>query len=127
MMQPGGTRAFASGGIFLTVSLGKASSTLGEKGRIWVTKSRHAMKTLSVIIPARNEESVIVRTVAAAVASAHALVGKSVHLDETEVEILVVDNASTDRTREVLEPWVRTFGVRVLDCPVPRAPCARNY
>jgi glycosyltransferase involved in cell wall biosynthesis len=85
------------------------------------------MKTLSVIIPARNEEAVIVRTVAAAVASAHALAGKRGHLDETEVEILVVDNASTDRTREVLEPWVRNFGVRVLECPVPRAPCARNY
>jgi glycosyltransferase involved in cell wall biosynthesis len=43
------------------------------------------------------------------------------------VEILVVDNASTDRTREVLSSWARDWGVRVMSCPVPRAPCARNY
>src|SRR5262245_43020996 len=49
-------------------------------------RERHrTMKSITVVIPARNEEAVIVRTVASAVASAHLLNGRETHLDDTEV------------------------------------------
>ena len=84
-------------------------------------------KSITVVIPARNEEAMIGRTVAAALEAARALAGDPrAHLDDTEVEIIVVDNASTDRTAAALAPYVFGAGVRVVGCGAPKAACARN-
>ena len=84
-------------------------------------------KSITVVIPARNEEALIAGTVEAVLASARALAGRpGAHLDETCVEIIVIDNASTDRTAEVLAPLVFGAGVRVVGCGTPKAACARN-
>lgn len=83
-------------------------------------------KSITVVIPARNEEALIARTVEAALASARALAGRpGAHLDDLPVEIIVVDNASTDGTAEALGPALRA-GVRLVGCGEPKAACARN-
>ena len=83
--------------------------------------------SITVIIPARNEEALIGRTVQAALASARALAGKpGARLSETGVEIIVVDNASTDGTARAVAPYVDAAGVRVVPCAEPKAACARN-
>ncbi len=61
------------------------------------------MYKMSVIIPAYNEELYIDRTL-------HSLVNQDY---EGEFEIVVVNNASTDKTRQVAE----SFGVKVFDEP----------
>lgn len=88
------------------------------------------MSRLSVIIPARNEEAQIGRTVEAVLRSAAALEGQPLegfHLDGRDVEVLLVDNLSTDSTIAAVEPLVERHGLRVLSCPKLKAPCARNF
>jgi glycosyltransferase involved in cell wall biosynthesis len=51
----------------------------------------------------------------------------SLALGPGPIEVLVVDNASTDRTRSVVEGYVARYGVRLLECPRLKAPCARNF
>ncbi len=84
-------------------------------------------KSITVVIPARNEEALLARTVEAALAAARALARRpGAHLDDTPVEILVVDNASTDGTAESLRALVLGAGVRLVGCGEPKAACARN-
>ena len=69
--------------------------------------------SLSVVLPMRNEEPYVRRAVAAAGEGAGALSG--------DYEIIVVDDASTDRTREIAEALAREDArVRVLHQPRPR-------
>src|SRR5919106_1838674 len=58
---------------------------------------------VSVIVPAHNEEDVIEETVSSLLA-----------LDWPAYEVMVVDDGSTDRTRDVLEPFVASGRVRLL-------------
>lgn len=97
-------------------------------------------KEISVIIPARNEEGLIGRVIEATLVAAReaypaALAASYMrdrsaeplpHLDHTPVEILVVDNNSTDRTRAIVGRYVEQNGVQLLDCSRLRSPCARN-
>lgn len=86
-------------------------------------------KTVSVIIPARNEEALIGRVIEAALRSVACLYegGDALPgLDGTAAEIIVVDNASTDRTAQIVQPYVDRCGVRLFHCARARAPCARN-
>jgi dolichyl-phosphate beta-glucosyltransferase len=62
--------------------------------------------SLSIIIPVLNEESEIARILLAATARLEARQG--------EWEILVVDNASTDRTSECVEPFLEDGRIRLL-------------
>jgi len=80
---------------------------LAEKLRAGPTEHPEFRPPLSVLIPAYNEEEVIVETVRAALAS-----------DYPHLEVVVVDDGSTDRTGELLEAH---FGgeprVRILSQP----------
>jgi biofilm PGA synthesis N-glycosyltransferase PgaC len=58
---------------------------------------------VSVIVPAHNEESVIEETIVSLLA-----------LDWPAYEVMVIDDGSTDRTQEVLEPYVASGRVRLL-------------
>jgi glycosyltransferase involved in cell wall biosynthesis len=85
-------------------------------------------RAVSVIIPARNEEALIGRVLEAVLcAVAHAGGGLPIHLAETEMEVIVVDNASADRTAEVVRSYSDRFGVQLVHCPQLKAPCARNF
>jgi glycosyltransferase involved in cell wall biosynthesis len=79
---------------------------------------------ISVIIPARNEEALLASTLESVI-RARAWFTTS---GETQaaVEILVVDNCSTDRTLEIVELYADSAAVRIATC-VPRgAARARN-
>ena len=89
-------------------------------------------KAITIIIPARNEEALITSTVRAALESVKNLLPREArraglpHLADTSVEIIVVDNASSDRTAMVLEPFVAENGVTLVCCGEVKAPIARN-
>ena len=72
---------------------------------------------LSVILPAFNEQKLITGSVSAA---RHAL--RSAGLPAANVEIIVVDNASTDSTRRLAE----AMGARVVREPIRQIARARN-
>lgn len=77
------------------------------------------MKTLSVIIPALNEERCLGATLAAIDASTNALAQR--HPD-ISVELIVVDNDSTDATAEI----ARKSGATVVSEPLRNISRARN-
>lgn len=84
---------------------------------------------LSVVIPARNEVALIRGTVLSALDAAARLEGggaRGLAQGCDGVEVIVVDNASTDGTAEALEPLVQSHGVRVLRSERLGAPRARN-
>src|ERR1051325_1706880 len=88
------------------------------------------MKDISVIMPARNEAHGIGAALASVLESAALFLGvkpEVLHLDGSRVEVLVVNNRSSDRTREIVELYARGHGVECFDCERLRAPCARNF
>jgi len=86
--------------------------------------TRPAPATISVIIPARNEEALIASTVDSVLRARD--VFRASGGPGAAVEILVIDNASTDRTAEILARHPGAAEVRVARC-VPRgAAAARN-
>jgi SAM-dependent methyltransferase len=89
-------------------------SSRGEPPR--VEAPEHVTPHVSLIIPARNEEHLLAGTLAAAVAAAE-------RLGPEAVELVVVDNGSTDRTREVA---ARRRSVKVLASSRLGAARARN-
>lgn len=87
------------------------------------------IKEISVIIPARNEERAIAATLSAILESAACFLKielKSLHLAATSIEVWVVDNQSSDSTREVVQSFIERHGVGYVHCERLRAPCARN-
>ena len=99
-----------------------------DQGRSDHTPLPH--KDISVIIPARNEASALGDTVSAILESAADLqdltVPGSPHLSPSPVEVLVVDNASTDETVEMVRPYTEAHGVNCILCHRLGAACARN-
>lgn len=87
------------------------------------------MKEISVIIPARNEEAVIGKSLDALINATRSYTGTNdfQHLDETSIEIIVVDNLSQDRTGSIVKNYTRRYGVTLASCAKLKAPCARNY
>jgi glycosyltransferase involved in cell wall biosynthesis len=88
------------------------------------------MTLLSVIVPARNEEALIAGTLDAILAAAATMLDVAVGdllLDDAPLEVVVVDNASADRTRGIVEGYATRHGVRLLACDRVKAPCARNF
>ncbi len=86
-------------------------------------------KRISVIIPARNEEYLIDKTLFAALEAVSVLAGKPLErlvLGQTPVEVIIVDNISEDRTRTCVEPFVHKYGVQLIECKRLKASCARN-
>jgi glycosyltransferase involved in cell wall biosynthesis len=89
-------------------------------------------KQISVIIPARNEAACIGRTLSAVLESAAHIEGQDAgsgrleHLSKSPVEVLVIDNQSTDATRSVLQVYAQSYGVTWIQCERLGAPCARN-
>ena len=71
----------------------------------------------SIIIPVRNEEHNIARCLSALSNS---------QIAPHVFEIIVVDNGSTDRTREVAAGFVSTYALRVLDWPNAYIAAVRN-
>jgi glycosyltransferase involved in cell wall biosynthesis len=72
---------------------------------------------ISVIIPARNEEALLASTLESVI-RARAWFATSGDT-QADVEILVVDNCSTDRTCDIVELYADSAGVRTATC-VPR-------
>ena len=71
-------------------------------------------KEISIIIPARNEEAAIRGTLEALLASTAEFLARAMsdlRLDGSIVEILVVDNRSTDKTGQVVAEFVKEHGV----------------
>ncbi|HUR47678.1 MAG TPA: glycosyltransferase family A protein, partial [Candidatus Saccharimonadales bacterium] len=87
-------------------------------------------KEISIIVPARNEEAAIRGTLEALLASTAEFLAKplsDIRLDGSIVEILVVDNRSTDKTGQVVAEFVKEHGVDYIVCERLGAPCARNF
>ncbi len=83
----------------------------------------------SIIIPARNEESQIAATVRCALqAVEHYLdsCGTVNGANQCPTEILVVDNASSDRTPAILAEMAARWGIGVIHADQLGAPAARN-
>ncbi|WP_165248613.1 glycosyltransferase [Paludisphaera soli] len=79
---------------------------------------------VSVVVPARNEEALIGSTLESILRSCAVFEAAAGPGDA--VEILVVDNASTDRTPEILRLYAESVGVRRLTCAPRGAAHARN-
>ena len=87
-------------------------------------------KEISIIIPARNEESAIGGTLAAVLASVSDFLARpcaDLRLDASNVQVVVVDNQSTDNTRRVVADFVDRHAVEYALCDRLGAPCARNF
>jgi glycosyltransferase involved in cell wall biosynthesis len=85
--------------------------------------------SISVIIPAHNEQALIAGTVNAVLRSAGVLLSNghgTVHLAKSGIECIVVNDGSVDRTREVLKPYIEQHGVICLDGKFGNAPRTRN-
>jgi len=87
-------------------------------------------KDISVIIPTRNEAACLGATVSAILESAACLQGLEAqspqHLSRSPVEVLVVDNQSTDHTVEIVRHYTQAYGVNCVACSRLGAACARN-
>lgn len=77
-----------------------------------------ACSTISIIIPALNEETYIGRTLQ----GIHASVDYLKRCERPDPEIIVVDNGSTDGTAEI----ARSLGARVIEEPQGNVAIARN-
>jgi glycosyltransferase involved in cell wall biosynthesis len=87
-------------------------------------------KLFSVIVPARNEESQIAKTLEAivkAIARFEEKDCRTLDISASRVELIVVDNNSTDNTGKIIDYFVRKHRVHSLGYSRLKAPCARNY
>ena len=75
--------------------------------------------TVSVIIPCRNEEGFIAKTLDSIINSDY---------DMNDVEILVVDGMSDDKTREIVTAFTQEYAmIKLIDNPQRTVPYAMNY
>lgn len=82
---------------------------------------------ISVIIPARNEEFLIGRTIASVLAATRCLQRSRLSKSRRpRVELLVVDNNSTDDTCAIVKSYEQSHEVRLLHCHELGAARARN-
>jgi len=81
-----------------------------------ISNGAAARVDISVIIPARNEEKEIARTLGAVRRARERVAPGS-------VEVIIVDNVSEDRTADIVR---RHPDVRYVSCDRLKAPCARN-
>lgn len=80
-------------------------------------------RSVSVLIPARDEETVIGAAVSAALANEPSLAAADV-----ELEILVLDDGSTDRTPEIVRALAKHGPVRLLQgTPLPDGWCGKMH
>ncbi|MBS0204640.1 MAG: glycosyltransferase [Planctomycetes bacterium] len=77
---------------------------------------------VSLIIPARNEEHWLTETLQAALSAVEYAQSQAV-----PVEILVVDNQSTDQTWSLLQQFASEHGIRPIQLPTLGAARARNH
>lgn len=87
-------------------------------------------RQFSIIIPARNEEAAIGATLNSVLESVASYLNvrlEDLRLEGTAVQVLMVDNESTDKTRDIVDEFVKKHGVGCVLCPKLGAPCARNY
>jgi glycosyltransferase involved in cell wall biosynthesis len=85
---------------------------------------------LSFVIPARNEEALIAEVLEAILASvAHAsrISRHDLWLPETFFEVIVADDASVDRTGDIVRRFADVAGVRWVRCVGGTCAAARNY
>jgi glycosyltransferase involved in cell wall biosynthesis len=79
-----------------------------------------AKPTVSIIVPARNEEACLSACLQSLLAQQNA------SLNNLTLEIIVVDDQSTDRTREIADSFA-SRGVRVIDAgPIPAGWTGKN-
>lgn len=72
-----------------------------------VAEARQRYPVVSIVIPAHNEEAVVARAVE-----------RAISIDWPEVDVIVVDDGSTDATREAVAPFVESGRIRLLHKPV---------
>lgn len=73
---------------------------------------------VSIIIPCRNEEKFISKCLDSILAN---------NYPEDKIEILIMDGLSTDRTREIINEYIKNFSfIRLLDNPKKITPTALN-
>ncbi len=98
------------------LSSGPASNSMHGAGD--KTLDEKQLPTIAVIVPVRNEEKLIARTI-------DSLLGQDYPRDR--YELLVVDGRSTDQTREIVAQYAsRTECLRLLDNPKQLSSAARN-
>ena len=77
------------------------------------------MKTVSIIIPCRNEEKFIVNTLDSIINGSYLL---------ENMEILIVDGMSNDKTREIVKEYEKKYSqIKLVDNPEKTVPYAMNY
>jgi len=76
------------------------------RGRLENVKNRLSVPLVSIIVPAYNEEKVIGNTIRTLL-----------EVDYARKEIIVVNDGSVDRTREVVEPYAERRLVRLINRP----------
>ena len=73
------------------------------------------MSLVSIIVPAYNAESTIERAVSSCLAQTY-----------SNIEIVVVDNLSTDNTKIILQKFTKDVRVKIINCDKPGVSYARN-
>lgn len=80
---------------------------------------------ISIIIPARNEAALITQTVEAVLAAQAVLYSHHATSDRL-AEVIVVDNASTDQTAAMLQPYLSDGRIQLIACDQLGSALARN-
>lgn len=86
-------------------------------------------RRLAFVIPARDEEALIGETLDAILASIARFVGvpwRALWLPDTPFDVIVADDASRDRTAEIVGRFAADAGVRVVRCVGGTCASARN-
>lgn len=86
-------------------------------------------RRLSFVIPARNEEALIGEVLAAILASVSRATGVArgeLRLEDTDIEVIVVDDGSEDATAAVVGAFADEAGVRLVRCGGRTCGAARN-
>lgn len=86
-------------------------------------------KRLSVIVPCRNEEVLLPQTLDSilnSIAIYSPAFATDICLSASDVEVIVVDNASSDGSSAIIDLYQHRYDVRTVLCPVVGIAAARN-